>query len=363
MRRAAKARSERSVRMRSRRSPAALVDGTRPIGSTVVDVGATGRRLQAEAQPRAEWRADRGVDGGQRRGRHCARRSTRPRRTRGPASRPGPGTPARSHASRRGAPTAVSSTIGRVGWTRTGRVRVAVRRGSAIPSVSATRRGGAARSSRCVAAASRASPRAPDVRAPIVANTSVDAESSFVTRPPRSRERPEDPARRRRPLLGAERQRLDVLADLDPLDLDRDAAGREVDPSHEGQSDDGVDDRRAGFDLRRQLGPRRLRDLAQHQGRDRSAAVMSPGPDHGDHESTHDVRAVRRAEVELAAGHVGRHGNARHRVGGGAGLHDERELGRDLPRAAGRAVVGRALLARCRRPIRSSWPSPGPDPR
>ena len=44
-----KARSERSVRMRSRRSPAALVDGIRPIGSTVV----------TSARPGDAWRPSR----------------------------------------------------------------------------------------------------------------------------------------------------------------------------------------------------------------------------------------------------------------------------------------------------------------
>ena len=133
-----KARSERSVRMRSRRSPAALVEGIRPIGSTVVTSARPGdacRPRRNQAPSGVPTVASTAASVG------AATRSTLEPSTenRGPGVETGPGIPARSHASRRGAPTAVSSTIGRVGWTRTGRVRVAVRRGSAMPSVSATR--------------------------------------------------------------------------------------------------------------------------------------------------------------------------------------------------------------------------------
>ena len=132
-----------------------------------------------------------------------------------------------------------------------------------------------------------------------MANTSVDDESSFVTRPPRSRSDPRTrlgaAARCSAPNGSGLTSSLISIRSISTVMLPgaRSTRATRVSPTTESTT------AAPGSIFDGSFGPRRLRDLAQHQGAiERRRDVARP--DHGDHESTHDVRAVRRAEVELA---------------------------------------------------------------
>ena len=261
--------------------------------------------------------------------------------------------PGRSHAVNDGLPGFVSMRAGGVARTFAGRVRTAARDRSPIPAVNASTRGGATRSARCDADASRGSPSGPADSAANVAIVSAPAAT-----PDRANAAPlaRSPARgffgaliaaSAASGMGLTSVLMSTRSICTVIGFGASSTFEtKVSPVHVSMTlAPGLTC--AGSTVHVASGAR-----PNTGARSRSAVTSVPVPLAPVRTVTRnaldDVRDAGRPEVEVPAGH--RRGQRDGRatidpVRGRTGLHDERKLGSDVPRSLVGSVVAFAFLA------------------